>query len=704
MCTVFARQSLFVAVLTLTAAMAIADSSSAQTTGTAPQPAKGRQWALLIGVEGYRNVTPLKFTVNDVNALAKTLRERNGVSNDSILAMTDEAASLQLRPTRANMIAEIPRWLARIGPDDRLIVYFSGHGVPDPAGKLYLAPIDLRKTDVPSTGLPVEWLRQQIADCKADFKLLIVDACHAGSEKGEDDPIKDVASKDIGEQFRGVERVVTLASSTGEEKSQIWDAKEQSLYTYWLNQGLKGHADADGNELVDIDELNNYVYKNVVRTSKRHFAKKQTPVRIVRSGVEGTPVVVRVKPIDLKTLLRDMAEQLALAAEDRKLTRLGVIQFSSDSPRGELLGADFGTLGHWSAEFLEGRLSEEGEGTLTVKDGKSIRSRLEQLKVTLDDLSNPERLKQISQALGGLSALAQGTFRNRSNRVVTLQCRLLRLEDDEVAGSAGGVALLNESEWAMLGKSAALSPVDRKPPLLSLDNPTPAKDPQDAAVAKLDEKGDGPHPMTNPNFEFPVRIFVGGKERPGSAKGNNWYVPLHEGETYEIYIENRTGGPVCMRLLVDGLNSLPDLEMARTRGVATYVWGQHVNLADARHFVLDPADLKTPRKIWRVSGFITETGKNGKLREFVVSTSEKSLAAKRNFTAQMGLITAAFYDPVPATRTGPLGTLAGEERSADLTENEKYKPGNLRAVVNVYYSDPGDSTPPPAASPSPTGR
>ena len=37
--------------------------------------------------------------------------------------------------------------------------------------------------------------------------------------------------------------MATLASSTGDEKSQIWDDKEQSLYSYWLNQGLKGHAD-----------------------------------------------------------------------------------------------------------------------------------------------------------------------------------------------------------------------------------------------------------------------------------------------------------------------------------------------------------------------------------------------------------------------------------------------------------------------------
>ena len=60
-----------------------------------------------------------------------------------------------------------------------------------------LVPLVVDPVDPASTGLPVEWFRQQVADCKADFKLLVLDACHAGSEKGEDGA-KVVPSKDIG--------------------------------------------------------------------------------------------------------------------------------------------------------------------------------------------------------------------------------------------------------------------------------------------------------------------------------------------------------------------------------------------------------------------------------------------------------------------------------------------------------------------------
>jgi hypothetical protein len=670
----------------LLAALALPGRSSAQAPGGVAN--EGRQYALLIGVENYQNARPLVFTLNDVKTLTKTLRSRNGVQADGILAITDDDANPRHRPTRAAMLEEIPRWLARIGPKDRLLVYFSGHGFRDPAGKLYLAPIDVDPADPASTGLPVEWFRQQIADCKADFKLLVLDACHSGSEKG-DEKIPALAPEKLVNEFKGLDRVATLASSTGDESSQLWEEKQMSLYSYWFNQAIKGHADADGSGSVDIDEINKYVYNNVIRTAKAHLSRKQTPVRSVRVGLEGTPVVVKVAPSDLKTLLNDIAEQIALAAEDKKLKKVGVLQFSGRGDVGELVGANYGTLGMYCAEWMEKRLMSESNGDFEVSNGSLLQAALKRENFGLDDLSDPERMKRLSTSMNGLPSLAHGAFLSRAGRVVTIQCRLVQTGGDELMGSAGGSALLNESEWAMLGRSAALSTEDLQPQRPTLDGAP--RDPQTISVAKLDAKSQAPHPLANPNFEFPVRIFVNGKERPGAAKGNLWVVPLHKGEIYEIVVGNRTSQVVCMRLLVDGLNTLPDREMAPTKGVATYLWGQHVSLADARHWVLDPADpqLKDfPQKIWGIRGFVTETGANGKLRQFLMSSAERSLAAKRKFTDETGMITAAFYEPdsgarAPATDTGP-------EVPENLVENDKYRPGKLRAVVTIHYIDADD--------------
>src|SRR4051812_26644942 len=104
--------------------------------------AKGRQWALLIGVEKYLRASHLRYTGNDVRRLADTLCTRGGFARDGILEMTDGQKIARLQPLKANLMAELPLWLAQAGAKDRVVVYFSGHGFRDAKGHLYLAPLD----------------------------------------------------------------------------------------------------------------------------------------------------------------------------------------------------------------------------------------------------------------------------------------------------------------------------------------------------------------------------------------------------------------------------------------------------------------------------------------------------------------------------------------------------------------------------------
>jgi hypothetical protein len=674
------------------------------------QSAPGKQWAIMIGCEDYTKAAKLQFTVNDVTKLAETLRTHGGMSPDCILQMTDNSDAAD-QPKRENMLRRLPEWLKKPAAGDSMIVFFSGHGFRDPEGKLYLAPVDIDPANAAATGISAEWLRDQLAACPAKFKLLVLDACHAGSEKGDDDT-DAVTAKDLGDMFKRTSGVVTLASSTGEEKSQIWHFKQQSLFSYWLVQGLKGHADDNSDSSVTIDELYDYLHRHVTQTAQARFKRPQTPVRNVGPKIDGVPVVVKLVPQSLKQVITDMSEQLAGTMEERQLGRLGVLEFTTDTKLGEMLGGNFGLLGRYCAEELEKRLLDKSAGKYSVVERRALQDALKGQNFGVKDLFNTVSMQKLAKnTKGGMPVLARGRLIDRAGRIVNLQCKLTETDGDSPVTTVGGVARLNENEWAMLGYSAQVTPEDRRPAAPTIDTVDPVNAPspeeehktkkeqeRDQVVNRLDERKDGPHPFQDPKFPFRVKLLVNGQVRPFVFKKvgdrTECFVGVRKGDIYELRVEGAIEHKQCMKLLVDGLNTLPE---QLNKGIEQWDWGQRMNLEDARAWVLDP---KTALKVknmptWDIKGFVTETGQHGKYKEFVIVDADKGLAARQQFTDSIGMITAAFYKAVPkntpeeapSSSRSAFSTDAGSEHVADLTENKDLKAGEFLSVVHIKYVD-----------------
>ncbi len=682
--------------LSLNIAVAAPANIARSQTPPAPHKPKGRQAALLIGAEKYEKAPPLAYIGNDVQRLAETLRMRGGFDEVQEIADTVEFASDA--PRRQTLLAKIPQWLADRNPDDTVIIYFSGHGFRAADGTMYLAPLDIDPANLTATGIPVAWFRDQIARCRAGLKLLILDACHAGSAKGEAEGEANLSTQDL-DLFEKLEGVVTLASSTADQPSQIWSEKEQSLFSYWLNQALKGHADVDSNGEVDIDELNKYVFDNVTQTARLQLSGRQTPVRKVGLGTPGAPAVVYLQPQKLKQVLADMSQQLADSAAEHKLAKIGVLEFTNDTKLGELLGADYGLLGRYCAEQLQDGLVHEEHARFKVVDRRRLQQALQAQQFSLSDLGSGEALKELGQRVGQMPAVALGMLRGRAGRLLSLRCQLIETEGNEVAASVGGTAWLSESEWAMLGKSADVHREDFSDELSDASEPPRLL--ADSIVDRMDQLAKGEHPLRDPNFPFRVWLMVGGKERKGQFRGNDYFVPLRKGEVYEIWIENRTGRRVLMRLLVDGLNTNLEKETSGAgpaqqgdKGLSTEIIGKHVNLDEARAWVLDPNSAQQRRQrnrnLFAVRGFVTKTGKQGKMAQFTVVDADHSLAARQKFTDQIGLITTAFYAeqvmPRAAAAAPGIGTQGGRIIEENL-EEIRAAVGPLQAVVNIRYYD-----------------
>lgn len=133
--------------------------------------------AVVIGVDTYgAGVAELATAVDDARAVGACLSEDHGYEVRSLL---DAEAGQERLLTLFE--EDLP---ASVGPDDRLVVYFAGHGLAlghggeGPQG--YLLPADARGADAGSW-IAMSRVREALARLPCRHLLLILDCCFAGS-------------------------------------------------------------------------------------------------------------------------------------------------------------------------------------------------------------------------------------------------------------------------------------------------------------------------------------------------------------------------------------------------------------------------------------------------------------------------------------------------------------------------------------------
>lgn len=465
-----------------------------------------RNLALLIGCEEYEHARRLHYIRRDVVQVRETLTARGDYRTEDVWTLYDDAGP-ERRPTNGVIRQAVKSFMTLPRAGDRILVYFSGHGLRTNDGKLYLAPIDCDPKSPEQTGIAIEWLLRQLADCPAKTKLLILDACHSGSETPSDIATKVATSEDSADQLDDLFGVVTIASSTADQPSQLWVDKQHSLFTYWLNCGLKGDADNNGDGEINVDELFGFVHRNVKRTSELHLYRSQVPVRFVRSVIDRVAVVTRPRPQSLTTILNDIADQLTDQLIENEVSQVGVVEFLNDTESGELLGSNFGMLGSYCAERLQQRLAEIGSGYFVVLDRRRIDNVVRKGEFQLANLGSNAGPRKLSKSAVGMPVLVVGKLKGGlrlsegvSPRILNVRCKLTQPEGLVDLGMAGGVATLTEAEWAMIGKCAAVQADNRRPECPQEPRPT-----DNRVIRKVHDRAQAPRRVRR--WTFPHRII-----------------------------------------------------------------------------------------------------------------------------------------------------------------------------------------------------
>jgi hypothetical protein len=157
------------------------------------------------------------------------------------------------------------------GLDDVLLLHFSCHGLKDDFGHLFFATPDSELESLEATAVDSDFVRRQIDRSRSRRIVVLLDCCYSGAFTSSATRRSAAETIDLEGYFEGRGRAVITASSAMEyafESGTLVPAESDrpSIFTHAVVTGLRtGVADRDGDGLVSVDDLYNFVFDEVRR-------------------------------------------------------------------------------------------------------------------------------------------------------------------------------------------------------------------------------------------------------------------------------------------------------------------------------------------------------------------------------------------------------------------------------------------------------
>jgi|GEM_PF-1841160 len=278
----------------------------------------GERHALLVGVSFFQDekLSRLLAPQEDVYRLREALLRTDvgGFSSAQVLFDSDLVAiQSALHDLFDNRVS-----------DDLLLFYYTGHGLIDGDGSLYLS---LRQTSAekPSIGsLEAEFVRKRMKASHAQSQIIVLDCCHsgafmAGAKRAVDQQAITQHTFDIGGTGQYVLSACSateFAFEAGELSQGDPDARPRSIFTECLVNGLTTGDAAPQSEKITIDALYHFTRAAVLDRNM-----PMDPQRWITGG--SGDLVVANNPDVRIPVPEELREELLVGS---KMGRLGAVE------------------------------------------------------------------------------------------------------------------------------------------------------------------------------------------------------------------------------------------------------------------------------------------------------------------------------------------------------------------------------------------
>ena len=203
---------------------------------------QSKTYIVCVGVANYPGMeNDLRISDNDAKTIAKVYE---ATKDASVSILVNEDA------TQSALLSTMHTTFADAQSDDAVILYFSGHGT---SGSLVCY----------DGKLTYQHIFKMLKGCKANRKIIIADACYSGKMR---------TSKQQSNSYNAQNIMFFLSSRTNELSRET--QYKNSLFTVFLERGLRGGADKDRDRRITAREIFDFVHDGVIDASDN----KQHPV------------------------------------------------------------------------------------------------------------------------------------------------------------------------------------------------------------------------------------------------------------------------------------------------------------------------------------------------------------------------------------------------------------------------------------------
>jgi tetratricopeptide (TPR) repeat protein len=219
-----------------------------------------KSWGVVIAIENYLLAPKVPGAIEDAKLVAEALRK---LGFEEVVELYDKDASF--RRLQQTLVDFLPR---KVGRQDRLVVYFSGHaGITQtsPGKDLgYLVPWDAQPGNA-SKAVTFETLKEFSHRSASKHTLFLFDTAVRGWETSAAQALslEGRAAPEEDTEKRAVQ--VLTAADKGEAAGRTQD---RSLFVQALIKALSGEADLDKNGWLMASEVGRYVSRHVSDQTK----------------------------------------------------------------------------------------------------------------------------------------------------------------------------------------------------------------------------------------------------------------------------------------------------------------------------------------------------------------------------------------------------------------------------------------------------